>query len=458
MPHQFRHKLRLLTFVAVLFSLTGGPFGMETMLPASGPGMTLLLLVVIGPLLFGLPLILAVSELASAIPVEGGYYRWVERSQGRFWAFQAGWWHWLAGLLDQALYPVFIVAVINQFFPVDLDAHVVEIGGYSFRWLRWGICMSVIVPFTLINIRGVQWVGLTAIVLDILIVAPYLLFTALAIAQYPHNPFLPLMPPGQEVIDTLGYGLLVVMWNYSGYESSSSVSEEIENPSQSLWRSLFTSFPLEIAGYAVPVTAALMVRDDWQTWIEGSFVDIAQGVGEIVPGGGIVLAFLITVASLAGCVSIFNSGLLLGTRVPFVMAEDRLLPRSLARLHPRYDTPWVVILFNASFCSLLVTMPFQELLVVEVWLMLPAYLLIYVALWVIRLKEPELPRPFRIPGGLWGLVVVSVPPMVLGVVALWVSIHEVLDNRDPQLIWAGLLAVASGPVAYGIARLVGDND
>lgn len=451
MSHQFRRKLRLLTVVAVLFSMSGGPFGMETMLPTSGPGMTLLLLVVIGPFVWGIPSILVVSELASAIPVEGGYYRWVQRALGRFWGFQVGWWLWLANLLDQALYPVFIVLVLDRFFLGDASSHVIEIGSHSFEWLRWAICMAVIVPCTAINIRGVHWVGAIAIALDVLIVVPYLVFTALALAQVQHNPFLPLVPPGQEVMDTLGYGLLVVMWNYSGYESTAAASEEIENPSQSIRKGLFTSFPMEIAGYSIPVAAALMVRDDWRSWVEGSFVDIARMLGEIVPGGGVILAFLITLSSVAGCLSIFNAGLMVGTRVQFAMAEDRLLPRSFARLHPRFDTPWIAILFNAVLYSILVNLPFQQLLTIEIWLVIPAYLLIFLSLWLLRLREPELPRPFRIPGGFWGLACVTVPPSVLAIVALVVSTQEVIEIRSPWLIWAGLTAVASGPVAYAIA-------
>jgi len=453
MSNRFRHKLRLLTLVAVMFSMSGGPFGMETMLPTSGPGMTLLLLVVIGPLLWGIPSILVVAELASAIPVEGGYYHWVQRALGRFWAFQVGWWQWLASLLDQALYPVFIALVLDRFFLGGASAYVVEVGTYSFEWLRWVICMAVIVPCSLINVRGVHWVGGLAIALDVLIVVPYLIFTGLAIAQVQHNPFQPLVPPGQEVIDTLGYGLLIVIWNYSGYENSSSASEEIENPSRSIRKALFTSYPLEVAGYAIPVAAALMVNDDWRHWVEGSFVDIARGLGEVVPGGGLVLAFLITVASVAGCLSIFNAGLLTGTRVQFAMAEDRLLPRSFARLHARFDTPWVAILFNAGLYSVLVLLPFQEILTVEIWLAIPSYLMIFLSLWVLRFVEPDLPRPFRIPGGYWGLACVTIPPLILALVALVVSTQEVLEIRSPWLIWAGLSAVASGPVAYTIASV-----
>jgi amino acid transporter len=451
MQSRFRKKLRLLTFIALLVSISGGPFGMETMLPTSGPGMTLLLLVVIGPLFFGIPMILTVAELGSALPVEGGYYRWVQRALGQFWGFQVGWWSWLSALLDQALYPVFIVAVLDRFFLVGFDAYTVEIAGLSFRWLSWLICLAVIAPITWINVRGVHWVGNSAIGFNVLILTPYLIFVALALAQAQYNPFVPLVPAGQDLIDTMGYGLLVAMWNYSGFEAPSAVSEEIEDAGKSLRKGIIAALPLDIAIYSIPVVAALMVNNDWANWVEGSFVDIARVLGDVVPGGGGVLAFLIMVSSVVGCISIFNGGMLFYTRLQFAMADDGMLPRSLSDLHPRFDTPWKAILFNAALYSLLGVLPFQELLTVEIWLMIPGYLLIFLALLVIRWREPDLPRPFRVPGGAVGLGFVVISPSVISLVALWVSVHEVLELRSPTLIWGGLLGLASGPIAYAVS-------
>ncbi len=453
MPRNYRQRFRLFVFVAFLFSLSGGPFGMETMLPTSGPGMTLLLLVVIGPLLYGVPMILTVSELGAAIPVQGGYYRWVRRSLGDFLGFQVGWGQWLTGLLDMALYPVVIVSFLDWFVWQGVREHVVSFGPVSFPWLSWLLCMAVIVPCMIINLRGVNWVGFTAIGLDLLIVGPYIIFAVLAFFQWKYNPFTPFVPPGESVMSALGYGLLVAMWNYSGYESPSVASEEIDQPSRTIPRGLFTSLPLEIAGYTIPVVAALMVRNDWSTWSEGSFVDIARDIGSIFPGGSTLLALLITAATIAGCLSIFNAGLLLGARLPFAMAEDRFLPKALSRLHPRYDTPWIAILFNCSIYSVLIFLPFQELLIVSIWLYIPIQLLIYVTLWVMRLREPHLKRPFKIPWGWRGLLLVTIPPSAVAVCALLVSVWEVVEAANLRLLFMGVTLLVSGTLAYGVRAL-----
>ena len=84
--------VRLLGTVVILFILvSSGAFGLEDMVSSSGPGFTLLTLVLL-PVFFALPVALVCAELGSALPEEGGYYRWAYRTMGEFWGFQAGWW------------------------------------------------------------------------------------------------------------------------------------------------------------------------------------------------------------------------------------------------------------------------------------------------------------------------------------------------------------------------------
>ena len=83
-------------FLLVFILVSSGPYGVEEMVSASGPGMTLLLILLI-PLVWGGPMALLCTELPSAIPAEGGSYVWIERGLGRFWAFQSGWWFTISG-------------------------------------------------------------------------------------------------------------------------------------------------------------------------------------------------------------------------------------------------------------------------------------------------------------------------------------------------------------------------
>ena len=107
---RLRRELGVLPLAAIVFfNVSGGPYGIEDTVPTFGPGLTLLLLV-LTPLLWSLPVSLAMSELASAMPDEGGYVTWTARAFGPFWGFQVGWWSWLDSFVDVAVYPTLFVA------------------------------------------------------------------------------------------------------------------------------------------------------------------------------------------------------------------------------------------------------------------------------------------------------------------------------------------------------------
>src|SRR5713226_8139367 len=95
---------------------TGGPFGLEDMVTTSGPGLTLLYHLLI-PFFWCIPVSLVAAELTTAIPVEGGFYRWVRTAFGDFWGFQAGWWNWSASFLLAAAYAVLATDYLSFYFP-----------------------------------------------------------------------------------------------------------------------------------------------------------------------------------------------------------------------------------------------------------------------------------------------------------------------------------------------------
>src|SRR3954471_12569506 len=106
-----------LSLVFILyFSTSGGAFTTETLVASVGPGMALLILVLV-PVVYSLPEILIIGELASMLPLEGGYYRWVQRAFGPFWAFQNGWLTWMYSLVDMAISPVLFNQYLAYFVP-----------------------------------------------------------------------------------------------------------------------------------------------------------------------------------------------------------------------------------------------------------------------------------------------------------------------------------------------------
>jgi len=158
------------------------------------------------------------SELAAAIPDEGGYVTWVRRAFGPFWSFQVGWWSWVDSFVDIAVYPALFVEYARLWWP-GMDA--VE---------RWLLALVFIWGLTALNVLGVRLTARAAVVCAGLSLAPVALLTLVALPASRSQPWLPWFASGQSW-GSLGFGLAVVMWNYSGWDTPTTVLGETAGPS-----------------------------------------------------------------------------------------------------------------------------------------------------------------------------------------------------------------------------------
>ncbi len=414
-------KAGLFYLVFVMFSYTtGGPFGLEDMVTTSGPGMTLIYLLVL-PFFWCIPVSLVSAELTTAMPVEGGFYRWTRAAFGDFWGFLAGWWNWSASFLLGGAYAVLFT---DYLFP--------QITG----WKHQLVSVALIVVITWINVRGIQMVGQVATALEIFIFVPVMTMIVIALTKWQHNPFAPLVPPHQPLFKVFGVGLALGLWLYSGYEQLSTVAEEVENPQRSYPRALALVVPLSIAAYVLPTLTGLAAAGNWEKWHTGFFSDAASLIG------GPWLGTWMTLAAMVGNVALLNSTVLTTTRMPFAMAEDGYLPQVLTRKHSCYGTPWIAIVASAVIYGLLARQSLTQLISVYIWLRSTTTVLTVLSAWKLRRIRPEMPRAFRVPGGNLGLIYVVGAPVVMALVALLGS--------DRFGMIGGAIAIVLGPVVYGI--------
>jgi amino acid transporter len=415
-------KAGLLYFVFVMFAYTtGGPFGLEEMVTTSGPGMTLIYLLII-PLFWSIPVSLATAELTTAIPVEGGFYRWVRASHGHFWGFLTGWWNWSASWLLGASYPVLFTDYLANYFPALVG------------WRHYLVSLALIALFAYINIRGIQMVGVVATILGICILLPVAALCLVAIGKWQHNPFLPVTPPHVPPFQIFGVGLALGLWLYSGYEQCSSVAEEIDNPQRNYPLALAIVVPMSVATYFLPALLSLAALGDWQNWNTTYLVTAAKLIG------GSWLGFFMTAAAVLCSISLLNATMLTSTRMPSTMAEDGYLPPLFAAKHPKYGTPWIAILISCTIYALLAFHTMAQLLTVYVWLRILVTQLTVLSAWRLRKDQPDLKRPFCIPGGYLGLVYVVAAPALMSAIA-------VVGSDKFALRW-GPIPVLLGIVAY----------
>jgi len=151
----------------------------------------------------------------------------------------------------------------------------------------------------------------------------------------------------------------------------------------------------------------------------------------------------------------FNALMLSYARVPYALAKDGLLPRFLARTTPQTATrapvPWASVLICGVAWALALRLSFERLISIDLVLYGASLLLEFIALVVLRMREPLLARPFRIPGGLSAAVAAVVGPAILIAFALYAARNERVGPL-PALTLAALVA-AAGPLAYLLARI-----
>ena len=427
-----RRALTTLSLVFVLFfTVSGGAYSTEQLVAGVGPGLALLMMVLV-PLLWSLPEVLIVGELASMLPEEGGYYVWVRRAFGPFWAFQNGWWTWMYSLVDMAIYPVLFTQYLAYFSPHLSHA------------AKWGISLAIIWGAAAINLRGAGRVGRTSVIAGALVLGAFLLVTVGTVPHVTHLPWSPFVLPGAGITKSLGVGISIALWKYIGWDNASTVQGEVVDASRSYPKALAVTLPLVTLSYLIPLGVTLGASR-WTQWHDGAWPDLARAT---TGASGPAIAILLAVGGMVSAAALFNALLMSYSRIPFAMAADKLLPAPLARTDAR-GTPRVAIIVSAICYSIFTLLPFAELVVADVVLYALALFLEFGALIQLRKREPSLRGTFRIPVNRSGVIVLASIP---GVILLVVIALGVLDGDDalPALL-GSLGAVVLGPVGYWLA-------
>lgn len=406
------------------------PAGIADKLP--GPLPIILVWTVGG--LFSLCGALTLAELAGAMPRTGGYFVYIRAAWGRLPAFLYGWSELtliraaaLGGIATTfAQYALRGLGYDPALAPYDTYAH----------WLA----AATIGAIAVINVVGVRW---GALIQNTTTLAKYgglviiiLLAFAIGLPETGGH-YTPAVPAGSISVSAFGLALVSVLWAYDGWGDLAKVSGEVKDPRRNLPRALLLGTLAIIAIYVlanIAYLAVLPVEEMRRAPL------VAANVAERLIGPlGVTLVSLTVLLSTFGSV---NGSMLTGGRIFFAMADDGLFFRGVAKVHPRFKTPYVAVAVNASLgITFVLLRTFEELADIFVTASLVFYLLSIGSIFVLR-RRPDWNPSVRTP--LYPFV-----PLLFCAAVLFLLVNALMDDaqRVPTLQVFGVI-LAGIPVYY----------
>lgn len=379
---------------------------------------------------------LTFAELAALFPRTGGMYVYIREGFGRLPAFLFGW----AELLIIRPAALGAIAVVSA----------------EYFWRLWGVdgarlldplptslaqvtAAGFIVVVGAVNYAGVQHAALLQNASTVLKVAALLALVGLGsflVPQYPlQREVAEPAVSGLSPLAGFGLALVAILWAYDGWADVAFVSGEVKDPQRNLPRALFLG-TASVAALYLAVNAVYLKLIPLDR-MPGSPLIAADAAQIVLGSAGVVFVSASVMVSAFGAL---NGSMLVGSRIFYAMAEDRLFFRSLARVHPRYATPSGAIVLAAGLGILFVSVrTFGELadqFIIGIW---PFYALAVGAAFVLRRRLPELERPYRT----WGYPVV---PLLFLLAALFLLGNYMISQ--PLLFWADVAVVLSGVPVY----------
>src|SRR5437773_5879165 len=364
---------------------------------------------------------ISVAELGAMIPRSGGWYVFVHRAMGNYPGFVVGWSDWLSTCGTLAV----IAMVVGEYTAVLIP---------RFAGRDKSIALIVVLAFAALQWRGIRWGSFTQNLTSLLktLVFAAIAIAALAIAGKP-SPEAPLSAPhAYALFGALIIALQGVLYTYDGWYGVIYFGEEVRNPNRDVVRSMFGGVLLVIAIYVVVNLAYIHV------------LPMSKLAGEPLAAGAVARAIFgtygdttIRILAILSLLSTVNAYTLTAPRILYAMSCDELFHHKATRVN-RGGTPTVTLLISTVVAILFVCFKsFGQVLAALAFFFVANYAMAYISLIVLRLREPDLPRPYRAWGYPWttGIVLLGSIAFLAGAV-----ISDRVNHRQDSLFVLVILA------------------
>ncbi|PWA41784.1 Amino acid/polyamine transporter I [Artemisia annua] len=375
----------------IYFEVAGGPYGEEPVVKAAGPFFAILGFMIF-PLIWCVPEALVTAELSTSLPGNGGYIIWTHKAFGPFWGSLMGSWKFLTSVINLAAFPILCVNYLEKLFPV-----------FSSGLPRILAILISHVVLGFINFTGLNIVGFAAIALGVVSLLPFSIMSAMAIPHVKPHRWLNMGQMGIEKDWNLYLNTL--FWNLNFWDTVSTMAGEVKKPKKTFPRALLCAVLMTCICYIVPLLAITgAIELDQTQWDSGYMAVAAQMIG------GEWLKIFLNIGSVLSSIGLYLALLSSCAYQILGMAEHGCLPKFFEVRAKKFHTPWVGILVTVIFTMSFSFMQFTDIISAANFLYSLSMLEEFAAFIWLRVKFPNLKRPYRVPLGVKSLVVMSLVP------------------------------------------------
>lgn len=396
-------KLALLPLIFLIyFEVAGGPYGEESAVGAAGPLFAILGFVVF-PFIWSIPEALLTAELATTFPGNGGFVIWANEAFGPFWGSLMGYWKFFSGVINLASYPVLCIDYIKLVIPA--------LSSGLPRYVSIFLSTSLL---SFLNYSGLAIVGYTAVGLGVISLLPFLLMSLISLPQIDPTRWLSLGQEGVEKDWTLYFN--TIFWNLNFWDSASTLAGEVDQPHKTFPKALLSAGLLTCLAYIIPLLAATGAMPlDQQDWVGGYFANVAGVIA------GKWLKYWMEIGAVLSIVGLFEAQLSSAAYQLLGMSDLGFIPRIFGERSKWFNTPWMAILVSTVIALAMSFFTFTDIISTVNFLYSLGMLLEFASFLRLRRKFPSLKRPFEVPLGFLGLVLMCLVPSVLLVYVMTVA-------------------------------------
>ena len=452
----------------VLFNLVA-VVGLRWLATAAKAGPSALVLWVLAAVFFFVPQGLVVTELSSRFPQEGGIYQWTKRALGERHGYLCGWCYWINNVL---YYPNLLIstAVIATYVVGKGDSPLAS--DWTYVLTATLICLWLAVFMNIVGVGTGKWlqnaggIGTYLPGVILIVLGGVAMFTGHASA----NPI-----TRQNVTPNLGNLAGLNLWAsiafaFAGLELSSAMGGEVRNPRRTLPRAILIAAPLIALVYILGTGALLWLVPTGDINIVSGFLQATSAGARDISPSLWWLAPLAAAAYTVGNIGGVGAWLSGPARVAFAIGLDRYFPPAFGKVHPKWKTPYVAILVQATLATifLLISVLGRGTTVEKAYLiLLDTQLLIYFIPYcylfisfMLHRRTPAPPETIRVRGGKVGAWAVGMSGLLVTMFAMVVAMVPPAGDEEPLLfelkvVGGALSFIAIGGIVYWIAHRKG---